>query len=336
MYLKATTNMKKTILITGSTGFIGSHVLSSLVDKYDLTALIRPNRDISKLPVNIAIQYINLSETEKLNDFLETHFFDVICHIGALRGGRSASKADFIKTNLTATEHLVDSAIKNKSKLIFCSSVGVYGTIPSELPATLSTPYSEDNLYHSTKIQSERLILDAVKNSGLEACIVRPAITYGSGDFGFPYTLTKLVDQHKLFLPHSDIYIHMTNVDTIVETFDKLIENSFNTGSIYNVADNDHVCFRELVDFIYQKLHDKSKYPKNRYINSKFFCLGKNAAKLIKNELWTSRFELLSSSWYFDVAPVYADLNLTPSQTIPNYEKVIEFYQESKTYGRHL
>jgi nucleoside-diphosphate-sugar epimerase len=321
--------MKKTILITGSTGFIGNHVLRSLADKYDFTAIVRQNSDVSKLPPDISIIYTNLSETEKLSDFLETHFFDAICHIGALRGGSSASKSDFIRTNVSATEKIVDSAIKNKSKLIFCSSVGVYGAIPSELPATLSTPYSADNLYHSTKIQCEKYILEAIKNSGLSAAIVRPAITYGASDFGFPYTLTKLVDQHKLFLPASETYIHMTNVDTLVEVFDTLIETGFNTGTIYNVADKDKVSFRELVDFIYQKLHGKQSYPKNRYINPSFFNFGKNAAKLIRNELWTSRFELLSQSWYFDVSPVYSDLNLTPSQTIPNFESVIQFYRDN-------
>jgi len=58
----------------------------------------------------------------------------------------------------------------------------------------------------------------------------------------------------------------------------------------------------------------------------KFFT---KIAKLFKNELWVSRFELISNSWYFDVSDTYRDLDLKIYNTIPDFKKVIDWYDNN-------
>ena len=321
--------MNKTkVLLTGLTGFIGGNVAKVIHNDFDVTALVRPGTSkdrYNKYEDRVNIVEISLSNSDELRVFLENNTFDYILHIGALRGGRKFSREEYLKTNVVATQIIINSAVKNNSKLIYCSSVGVYGAIPNEVPATLMTPYKEDNLYHITKIRCEQMIKKAITEKALYACIVRPGITYGKGDYGFPYTLTKLVMKRLLFLPKKDIYIHLTNVNLLTDVFTQLLRNGFISGKVWNVADREKVCFRELVEFIYIKLGNNDEYPMSRYINKLFFQTFTGVSKLIKSELWTSRFELISNDWYFDVEATYRDFELREYKTIPEFEVVVEW-----------
>ena len=324
--------MNKNILLTGISGFIGKHVARELLSKkYDLTVIIRPETEphrISEFNNQVNFVEIDLTDIEGLRLYLKEHSFDVIVHIGAIRGGRKFSKKEYFDANVNATEQLIINAQTNNSRFIFCSSVGVFGAIPDELPANNSTLKKNDNYYHYTKIQSEALIQKYVLYD-LNAVIVRPAITYGSGDFGFPFTLVKLVDKNLMFLPNNEVIIHLTNIELLVQAFTKLVEFNYKSGRQYIVADRNPVNLHELVNFICKELKNKT-YSDKKSISEKYFQRGEKIARYLKNELWISRFELISKSWYYDVSKVYKELSLQPVSTIPNFKIVTNWYKQLK------
>ena len=321
--------MPKKILITGISGFIGKHVARQLLqNKYDLTAIIRPKTDFKRVDEfrdRVIFEEIDLTDIVTLRTYLETSFFDAIIHIGALRNGRNFSKNDFFKANVDATEQLIINANKNKSRFIFCSSVGVFGAIPRELPANNNTPRQNDGFYHYTKIRAEALIQKYVLY-GLRAVIIRPSITYGVGDFGFPYKLTKLTDKNLLFLPDKKVLIHLTNVELLAQAFHRLLEFEFVSGSAYIIADKNPVDLKELADFISNEITGKP-YPEKRIISRKYFELAEKIARFLKNESWITRFELISKSWFYDTENAYRDLNLKNIFTIPAFKIVTDWYK---------
>jgi len=320
----------ETLLITGITGFIGKNVARLLVGNYQITALIRPNTDkkrYQEFANKIEFVEIDLTDTRGLREYLFKKSFKYILHIGALRGGRKFTKEDYLKANVYATEQLVLHAVKHQSKMIFCSSVGVFGAIPIELPANNLSPKQEDNYYHFTKIKSEAIIQKYVLEKGLNACILRPAITYGGEDYGFPFTLMKLIKRKLLVYPKRSIRIHMTHIDLISEAFIRVLKNDFKAGSQWNVADDKPVVFDELVQFISNKINQRP-YPPNRRIDKGWFELGERISLFFKSELWVSRFELISKSWYYDVEATYRDLNLKKVTTVPGFKKSIDWYMK--------
>ncbi|HNX01820.1 MAG TPA: NAD(P)-dependent oxidoreductase, partial [Candidatus Cloacimonadota bacterium] len=255
--------MDKKILITGISGFIGGHVGRKLCDQYnDITALIRPETNQSRITQfkdKIHFAHIDLSDTKNLKRYLSENRFDCILHIGALRGGRNADRDHFFRSNVTATQVIAEAALNNHTKLIYCSSVGVFGAAPNELPATNQTERQEDNYYHKTKIHAEAIIQHNVMD-GLEAAIVRPSITYGPGDYGFPYTLVRLVKHHLMFLPDKLVWIHLADVNLLSEAFVRLVEYDFAPGMAYNVADREPLKIHDLVQFISRRLTNED-YP---------------------------------------------------------------------------
>lgn len=319
------------ILITGITGFVGGSVATALLPLgHEITALVRPGSSqerTAKYQNGIKLVYVSLSDIPGLKAFLETADFDTVIHIGALRGGRKANREEYYRSNVSSTEQFVAYCVKSGARLIFCSSVGIWGAIPSELPANQQTQKNPDNYYHYTKIESEKIISKAVLH-GLKAMIIRPSITYGKGDRGFPYQLVKLIARHHFLLIKKRIWIHLCHIDTLVEAFLWALSHDWDSGLAINVADREPVQLSSLVDFISRQLHGKN-YPAWLGVDRRFFAMGENVSRLLKNELFISRFELISKSWFYDVQKYYElmqDKGMQPHFTIPDIQIVIDYY----------
>jgi len=224
---------------------------------------------------------------------------------------------------------MVEYCLAKEARLIYCSSVGVFGAIPQELPAGPETEKNPDNYYHYTKIESERIINRAILN-GLKASIIRPSIAYGEGDFGFPYQLVKLVDKYMFPLINRPIWIHLCHIDALVKAFVYLATNEWKSGLTLTIADREPVRLQALVDFISRQLHNKN-YPGALTFDRIFFAWGEKLARMLKNELWISRFELISKSWFYDVTAYYDIMEregIKPHFTIPEFEITIKDYQK--------
>ncbi len=325
--------MTSKILITGVSGFIGRNVLRQLIQNYDnITAIIRPGtkqKRIEEFVDKVEFAEIDLTDIPTLKEYLDENSFEIIIHIGAVRGGRILNNSNYFDANVNATEQLVINARDNDSKFIFCSSVGIFGAIPLELPANNFTKRQEDNYYHFTKIRAEAVIQKYVLY-GLKAAIIRPSITYGINDYGFPFTLTKLIDKRLLFLPDQDVIIHLANINVITQAFLRLIEINYQSGICYNVADSHPVELHKLADFINNELKGKP-YTSKRNIDIKYFKKGEKIAKFFKSELWIARFQLISRHWYYDVENSYIDLRLKEIDTIPNFKIVTDWYKDLRS-----
>jgi len=322
-------------LITGITGLVGRNVLNEFLAKYpdyNICAFVRPGTDAKRyldVRAKIRIVYIDLADTESLKDFLFTNEFDTIIHIGAIRGGRRFKRQEYIRSNISSTEQMVEYCLAKNARLIYCSSVGVFGAIPTELPAGAETEKNADNLYHWTKIESERIINKAILN-GLIAAVVRPSITYGQGDFGFPYQLVKLVKRYIFPMIHRRTWIHLTHIDSLVQAFLWLTENTWKSGLTLIVADREPVQLSALVDFISRQVHGKN-YPRFLVFDRYLFAWGERLARLLKNELWISRFELISKSWFYDTSLYHAiaeKAGIKAHFTIPEFKITIEDFQK--------
>nr|MDK2851390.1 hypothetical protein [Candidatus Cloacimonadota bacterium] len=321
------------LLITGITGFVGREVLKAIIDSdWEITAIIRPKTRASRYQEfadKIAIKELDLADTNSLRDYLQSSDFDTIMHIGALRGGRKASRAQYYRCNVSSTEQMVDYCVKHDARLIFCSSVGVFGAIPEELPANNQSRKNPDNYYHFTKIEAEKVINRAVLH-GLTAAIIRPSITYGKGDHGFPYQLVKMVAKYRFPMINKSVWIHLCHIEALVEAFKWCLEEDFTSGMAWNVADRESVQLKALVNFISRQIHKKN-YPSFLTVDRFFFALGERISRFLKNELFISRFELISKSWFYDVQDYYDAMQkkgIKPHYTIPDIQITIDDYLE--------
>ena len=321
------------ILITGVTGFIGRYTCNKILEEKNhlIVALIRPDTDkrryIEFKNKGVICILGNLTDPGFIKTIFKKYTFDIVYHIAAIRGGRNFPKKEYYETNVNATKYIAQQCLLHNCKLIFCSSVGVFGAIPKELPPNEQTKRKDDNYYHFTKIEAEKELQKLVKE-GLNLVIIRPSITYGIGDYGFPYNLIKLVDKGLMILPMRDIRINIVDIDTLASAFLKAAVVNLPSGQAYNIADRNPVSLEELVSFINYKLKNK-KYPSWKKMPVLFFRVFNFIFKnIIKNELWKARIELISKSWYYDFTIAKKDLGITSHNTIPNFQYVIDWYKK--------
>jgi len=320
----------KNIVITGGLGFIGGALMMKLIKHdYKIYLIVRPNKDI---PIeykkeNIHPIYVDLQNSKKLYEKLKDKEWDTIFHLGALRGGKKYDRRTFYKVNVKATETLAKLSIKKNAKMVYCSSVGVFGAIPRQLPADENCIKITDNFYHFTKIKSES-ILKSLKDKGLRYVVIRPSITYGVGDTGFPYRMISMIDRGILVLSSKSVLIHLTNLELLVEAFLNAAKMNIENGNCYIIADKAPIEIKDLSDFITKKLNKKHGYiilPSFVFRACEFL-----ASRILKNDLWKARFQLLSRDWYYNVSFGVNELDLYPVDTIQGFNQILKWYIEKK------
>lgn len=198
------------ILVTGSTGFLGSKFIELYKNQYDILGIAKSD---PAHPVDI----LDLHALKKL---YETFQPDVIIHTAAVVD-QNANANKVKGPNIKGTENLVTIAQKNKTPIIFSSSESVYGGKEHTGEYIETDAYQPRSAYGETKVESEKIIMAA----GIPYLLTRGHRYVGiNKNFHkpkqFPDTLTALVnnqevhlDSHRLFKPclinHiAEVYIH--------------------------------------------------------------------------------------------------------------------------------
>jgi len=164
-------------LVTGGTGFIGSHVVQSLLAKGHAVRLLSRRQEMPEQCMGKHVEVVqgNLEDPDSVIAAMEGA--DLFYHIGEIK---NLTKAQAEK-NIRLLEKIIDNLhAKGIQRFVFVSSITVAG-IPSELPADEETiPKVMLNDHYTTyKRRCEEIIRERVK--GCEYAIVRPAPVYGSG-----------------------------------------------------------------------------------------------------------------------------------------------------------
>lgn len=209
--------MKKKILITGGTGYIGSHTTVELIEKgfepiiidnlYNSEAGVVNN--IERITgVKPHLEILDLCDRPKLENFISQHKdISAVIHFAAYKAvGESVNKPlDYYRNNLMSLINLLDvmkiNGIKN---LVFSSSCTVYGQ-PEKLPVTEDAPLQPPTSpYGNTKQVGEAIIRDTVvSDNNFKAVALRyfnpigahPSALIGELPRGVPENLVPYITQ---------------------------------------------------------------------------------------------------------------------------------------------
>lgn len=159
------------ILVSGGTGFIGSHTVVELINSGH-EVVIFDNLYNSKIEVLDKIKEItgvkptfyeaDMLDKEAMRPMFVDHKFDAVIHFAGLKAvGESVQKPLlYYQNNLTGTMNLCELMNEyNCKRIIFSSSATVYGS-PKTVPITEDFPLSTTNPYGTTKLFLERILTD--------------------------------------------------------------------------------------------------------------------------------------------------------------------------------
>ena len=214
--------MKRTIIITGGAGFIGSHTIRLFVNKYpeyrivNLDALtyagnLENLRDVEKSP-NYVFEKANILDTADIERIFSTYHPDGVIHLAAeSHVDRSIlSPLDFVFTNVIGTVNLLNVAKQHwsrfptpNSRLFYhVSTDEVYGALGETGFFTEETPYSPNSPYSASKASSDHFVRAYGETYNLPVIITNCSNNYGPNHFPeklIPLFINNII--HKKQLP---------------------------------------------------------------------------------------------------------------------------------------
>lgn len=209
--------MAKQILVTGGTGYIGSHTVVELQEKgFDVVIVddlsnsqIEVLDNIEKITgIRPAFEQFDLSERHLTDAFFQKYTgIEAIIHFAAFKAvGESVQKPlDYYRNNLGSLMNLLECMNKyNVPHMVFSSSCTVYGQ-PEVLPVTEQTPRKEaESPYGNTKAICEDIMRDYCKANQSVNCIAlryfnpigaHPTALIGELPVGVPNNLVPFITQ---------------------------------------------------------------------------------------------------------------------------------------------
>jgi len=184
----------KKVLVTGAAGFIGSHLVDSLVEKkYNVTVLdnLSTGRPQNLEHVKDIIRFVkcDISKVGKWVELFEN--VDYVFHLAALADiVPSIENPDkYYQSNVNGTFNVLEACRKNKvKKIIYSASSSCYG-IPDEFPTKENAEIRPQYPYALTKYLGEQLVMHWFQVYGLPAVSLRFFNVYGprsrtSGTYG--------------------------------------------------------------------------------------------------------------------------------------------------------
>lgn len=228
--------MKRSILVTGASGFVGSRFLEVADDRY-----------------NINVVSLQSSKIEELN----FEGVDTVLHLAGIahRMERTEDKLYF-DINYELTKKL---ALKAKNggvkQFLFMSTIKVYGDGYDYL--TLETPCLPNDAYGKSKLLAEEY-LSEINAESFKVAIIRPPLIYGPGVKGNMAKLIRLVET-KRFIPLGGIdnQRSMVSIDNLIHLIFLMIEKE-STG-IYLIQDDMPISTSQLLGEIIESKKSKAE-----------------------------------------------------------------------------
>jgi UDP-glucuronate 4-epimerase len=282
-----------TILVTGAAGFIGFHLVTKLLQHYNVVGIDNMNNyydeglklsrlKLLKSNVNFTFYQMDLTEKKAFDEIFATQKFSYVIHLAAQAGVRYSitNPYAYLNSNLNAFLNVIEACRHHKVlHLIYASSSSVYGAnkrMPFSTHDNVDHPIS---LYAATKKANELMAHTYAALYNLPATGLRFFTVYGP--YGRPdmalFLFTKAILEGKPI----DVYNHgkmkrdFTYIDDIVESIFRLIPiipkpnrdwngfypdpaSSFAPYKIYNIGNNNPITLDKFISVIEEKLEKKA------------------------------------------------------------------------------
>ena len=270
--------MCKKALITGSDGFIGSHLTELLVaEGYQVKALSQYNsfNNWGWLEDVETIDQIEILTGDIRDPYycqLITKDVDIIFHLAALIAipFSYVAPSSYVDTNINGTLNICQAAKENGNiRVIHTSTSEVYGTA-QYVPIDENHPLQPQSPYSATKIAADAMAMSFYNAFNLPVTIARPFNTYGprqSARAVIPTIITQIANGAKeIQLGDITPTRDFNYVDDTCRGFINLAESDQSIGQIFNIGSNFEISIGDTLNLIKELMNSDVKFiiDKNR------------------------------------------------------------------------
>lgn len=264
----------KNILVTGGTGFAGSHLVKELL-RLGATVIV-PIRSLDprsyfateQLGKKTVLAICNLKDEGRVLDVVSKYEIDYIFHLAAQAIVTTAyeNPSETIISNIVGTTNILEAArrLSRVKGVIVASSDKSYGK--STKPYKETDPLRGDHPYDVSKSSTDLIAQAYSKTYNLPIVVTRFGNIYGEGDLNFsriiPGIMKSIITKSQLELRSDGSYVRdYVYVKDVVSAYIFLLKNINQTkGQVFNISSNDSYSVISLVKKISQLTKNKFKY----------------------------------------------------------------------------
>ena len=263
----------KKVLVTGADGFIGSHLVESLLEKgCKVRAFVYYNSfnswgwldsfDRKKLK-KIDIFVGDVRDPNGVRKAMKG--IDIVFHLAALIGIPFSyhSPDSYVDTNIKGTLNILQAGLESKLERILVTSTSeVYGTA-KKIPIEESHPLQGQSPYSASKVGADKIAESFFKSFNTPITIVRPFNTYGprqSARAVIPTMIVQLLKGiEKIKLGSLNPTRDFNYVKDVCDAFIAIAKSDKSIGKEINIATGREVSIGELANKIIKKINPKAK-----------------------------------------------------------------------------
>jgi len=296
------------ILITGSAGFVGSHLTELLVKEgYSVKAFVRYNSKnnwgwLESSDIKNDVEVISGDIRDYDSVYTALHQCNAVFHLAALIGipYSYVSPKAYIETNMNGTYNVLQTAKElGIDQVLVTSTSEVYGTA-QYVPIDEKHPIVGQSPYSASKIGADQLAVSYYRSFNLPVKIVRPFNTYGprqSARAIIPTIISQIVSgKNKLELGNITPTRDYTFVEDTVRGFLEIYKSDKLFGEAVNVGNGKEISVGNLVsmigDLMKRKVKVKNDETRVRPAKSEVERLLCDNHKILLNTAWTPQTDL--------------------------------------------
>ena len=296
------------ILVTGATGFIGSHLVPFLTTRHEVATL--------------DARTVNATSTEW---HAQVDRCDVLVHLaGRAHVSSKSSDSEIYKSiNTDLTEIIARRLALNSNHIIFISTAVIYGQQSlTNLPFKTSDTLNFDSPYAASKVSAEKAIQQISQQSQMTYTIIRPPLVYGPG---VKANFLSMIKWMKTGLPlplgSARNLRSFVSVRNLANLIDNCATNEAAKNQVFNASDDHDVSTTDLLKMIANSMDKPVRLIKMPLGALKFGSrvIGKPRA-----------YDGLCGSFQLDVSQTKQSLNWTaPFSLQEEVSATVDWFQSS-------
>jgi len=320
--------MINTILVTGGTGFIGSHTVERLLAKgYYVRCLIRPHQTNLRWLQGLRVELVecDLFNSSSILKCIEDS--DYIIHIAGIT--KAKRKSEFFTGNTIATQNLLHAAcqMKKLKKFCFVSSLTAVGPSATGIPLTETAQCQPITTYGKSKLEAENVCKKYMNQ--IPIVIIRPPAVFGPRDTDILEMFRCVGYGFRPIIGSSEKTLSLVYAPDLAKGILHATFNDRTAGEIFNISDPTIFTFSSLINYIAASAQTRTIpifIPKSLFysiagITQFMSVFGKKPAVL---NIEKAR-DLLQKHWVCDPQKIRDHIGF--QTTTPVYEGIDETFQ---------
>ncbi len=318
-------------LLTGATGFIGSHLAEALVHSgCELRALVRPSSDCALLErLNVEMIRGDLRDGTAVQSAVKNCRY--VYHLGAHRTQHGTSRKQYFETNTQGTANLAQAAIAaSVARFVYVSSTGVYGILKKG-PVDENTSTHPNTYYRESKFLAEKALLSSHRKQGLPVVIARISGVIGPRSSSWLNLFRAIATGCFRNIDTKEKHSHIGYVSDVVNGLRRCAETPGIEGQRYLITGKAPIKTKDLINLIAQQLGTLCQRPG---VPAAPFSALIDAAQALYTWLgyelpYAHRYEFFIKENVFDISKAEKDLGYRPEVSIKEaVQRTIEWYRE--------